>query len=273
MQYIPSIVLWAAIIGWVIYTVFIKKSRNLSAAQRGEDKDRVKQAINRFLGTADAPQIVYAHWEERESYGRTVKTTYYRYAVAFQSQTMWVFPLHVDKKTHQVQAGEPTTLTAEKLGKVTVLTKEKDGAVNHVEVWLGDKQGHAIFQLYVDAQNLRKNRWFPLNILQQEECAAFARFISPLAQRVADENPGVDALMAAEASEGYGIIGAGLSIGGAIGGLFFPPLGALLCLIGLILSVVGKVKGAKKNKCLIISIVCAVWTAVFMWVYFQYMLV
>lgn len=253
MENIPSIILWAAIICWAVYVLVIKKNSNRKAAQGGEDMGRVRQAVAQVLG--GEPKVVYAHWEERESYARSVKTTYYRYAAAFQDQTLWVFPLGIDKKTRQMQVGQPVVLTPEGLGKVKVTPKEKDGEIKRLEVWLGDKKGHAIVQLYVDAENLRKNRWFPVNILQQEECAAFERFLTPLARRVAEENPEVDALIEAEAREGFGVMGAGLSIGGVIGGIFLPPFGLVLALVGLALSGVGAARGAKK-KCLVISAVC-----------------
>lgn len=273
MEYFPSIILWVLIIGWIVYTFVIKKGQNRKAAQTGEDLARVKQAVDPLLGGAGGYKLAYAHWEEQESYGRTVRTTYYRYAAVFQEQTLLLFPLGIDKKTRQVQAGQPAVLTPDVLGKVTVQTKEKEGSVSHVEVWLGDKEGHVIAQLYVDAENLRKNRWFPVNIAQQEQCEAFQRFITALAQRVAAENPDVDAKMAAEARESFGTLGTILSIAGAVSGLLFPPLGAVLCLIGLILSVIGQIKGVKKKTGLIISIVCAVWVAAFCWFYYTYVFV
>lgn len=271
MEYIVSFLWWAAVIGVIIYYVFVKKSRNRKDAESGADKERVKQAAGQMLvGAGDYGQV-YAHWEKQESYGRTVKTTYFRYAAAFQGQTLWIFPLQIDKHTREVRADRPMTLTPQNLGKVTVRVKEKDGVVSRVDAWLGDKQGHDIVELYVDAENLRKNRWFPVNILQQEECGAFLRFITALAQQVAGENPDIDAVIAAEASKSYGTIGAGLSIAGAVGGIIFPPFGAVLGLIGLFLAVVGKKKGDTGKKCLIISIVCAVWLVFFNWMYFAIM--
>lgn len=273
MENIVPILLWVVIIGAVIYQVFIKKNNNRKAAQSGEDKARVRQAVEPLLREAGNFQLAYAHWEEQESYARTVKTTYYRYAAAFQGEMLWVIPLGIDKKTREVQAGEPMPFTAAKLGKVAVKTKEKDGAVKRLEVELCDKQGHAIIQLFVDAENLRKSRWYPVNILQQEECEAFRRFIEQLAQRVASENPGVDALLEAEAKESLGIFGAGISIIGAILGLFLAPLGAVLCLLGLIVSLVAKLKGAKGKKSLIISVVCMLWMALFNWFYYTYLFI
>lgn len=188
--------------------------------------------------------------------------------VAYQGETLCVIPLHIDKKTREIQPGQPSVFSPENLGKVTVKTKQKDGAVEHIEIWLGDKQGQKLFQFYVDAENLRKSRWYLVNILQQEECAAFERFISSLAQRVTAENPDVDDLIKKSANEGKGIIGAGISIIGAVFAFFLPPAGIVLSLIGLLLSVASKLKGTESKKPLIISTICMIWSAGFMWLFF-----
>lgn len=273
MEYIPSIILWVIIIGALVYNFVVKKNQNRKEAQAGEDKQRVKQAVEPLLSGVGSFKLVYAHREEQESYARTVKTTYYRYAVAFQDQTLCIFPLGIDKKTREVQAGRPSVLSSDKLGKVTVKAAEKNGTVNRVKVWLGDKQGHTIIELTVEAESLRKNRWFPVNIAQQEECEAFHRFATALAQQVAKENPGIDAVIEAESGAGLGVVGAALSIAGVVSGIFSPFFGSVLCAIGLILSIVGKAKGAKGKVCLIISVICAVLIAIYWPIYLKYIFV
>ena len=273
MPYLSSILLWVVIIGALVYNFVIKKNQNRREAQAGEDKKRVRQAVEPLLSGTGNFKLVYAHREEQESYARTVKTTYYRYAVAFQDQTLCVIPLGIDKKTRQVQAGKPFVLSADKLGKVTVKAAEKDGAVNRVKVWLADKQGHTVIDLTVDAESLRKNRWFPVNIAQQEECEAFRRFADALAQQVARENPGIDAVIEAESGDGLGVIGAVLSIVGVVGGIFSPAFGTVLCALGLILAIVGKIKGGKGKAGLIIGVICAVLIAVYWPIYLKYIFV
>lgn len=270
MEYMVSVLWWVVLAGGILIFSAVKKSRNRKAAESGEDLETVRRAVERAAGRAEDDSLVYAHWIEQESYGRTVKTSYFRYAVAFGEQTLRIYPLRVDKKTREAEAGAPLVLSPEQLGKITVKTKGKDGAVNRVEASLGDKKGHAIIQLYVDAVNLRKSRWFPLNILQRERCEEFYHFITALACQVADENPDVDAMLAAEAREGFIGLGAALAIGGALGGIFFPPFGAILCLVGLAMAVSSKLKGAKSSKGLIISILCTVLVAVQCWAFFKY---
>ena len=263
-----SLALWVVIIGAVVYNVFVKKGRNRKAAESGEDRESVLRAVGQML-EGNVP-TVYAHWEERESYGRRVRITYHRYALAFQGETLWVFPLGIDKKTREIQAGRPVVLTPEALGKATVKAKEKDGEVKRLELWLGDKQGHVIQELTVNAENLRKNRWYPVNILQREECAALERFMTALSRRVAAENPGVDDLIKAESNESLGIIGAIVSVIGGVISIFMPPAGMVLCLIGLGMSVASKLRGAKGKVPLIIGVLCAALSAGLCWMLWKY---
>ena len=152
-------------------------------------------------------------------------------------------------------------------------TKEKDGEPERLEIWLGNKQGHVVQELTVDAENLRKNRWYPMNIAQREECGALLSFITGLARQVARENPGVDALIQAESNEGLGIIGAVVSGIGAVFTLFYPPAGLAVCLIGLVMSLVSKLKGTKSKKWLLISGACMVFALGFGWFYLKYIFV
>ena len=265
---------WMLFVGLILILVacscyyFVKQNSNRKEAQNGEDKERVRKAVEPLLGEDGSGQVIYAHWEERESYGRAVKITYYRYAVVYREQTLCVIPLSINKKNRQVQIGYPSFYSPENLGKITVSTERKDSAVKHMKILLDSKQGNAMFRFYVDAENLRKSRWFPLNLLQWEECADFEGFITSLAQSVDAENPGVDALIAANNNAGLGIIGAGLSVLGAVFSLFLPPAGIVFALPGLLLSIVSKAKGSKGKAPLIISIACAVWSILFFGVYF-----
>lgn len=255
-----SSILWLVIVGAVICYYVVKNSNNRKAAQSGEDKERLRRAVEPLLGGDGNHRILYSHWEEQEYYGRTTRITYYRYAIAYQDQTLYVAPLHIDKKTREIQAGQPTAFTPENLGKVTVNTTQKNGMVKHMDIWLFDKQGQTLSHLYVDAENLQKTRYYPVNIAQWDECAAFDSFMNSFIQRVAAANPDIEDVIKANNKAGaattFGVFGAILSIIGAIAGVFFAPVGIILALIGLILSIVGKVKGAKGVVALVISIVC-----------------
>ncbi len=251
----------------------VKISRNRKRLQSGEDKAHVKKAAEPLLEALGTNKVLYAHWEEHEHFGRGTKTTFYRYALTYQDRSLYLLPLQINKRTREIQPGKPIQLKAESLGRIAVTTKEKNGAVSRVELHLYDKEAKTVLQLTVDGTCLRKSRWYPLNILQQEECEAFYQFILPLAQQVEAENPGMDAIMEAHAREGFGVIGLILAALGAFFVLFVFPVGILFALIGLILAVIGKIKGGKSNKGLIISLLCFAWTLGFSWFYINYLFV
>lgn len=254
---IVSFAFWIWIMGWLVYTFFFKKGANRKKAATGEDLERVQRAVRDLLPPdAQDAGIAYAHWEDVTHSGRTTRTTYYRYAVAFKSETSWIFPLNIDKATHEVEVCMPWVLTPEKLGKILVTRTDKNGEVRKVEAWYADKQGDTIVRINVDAENLNSSKYLPVNIVQEPEVMAFDRFLSPLALKVAQENPQVEELIAQKSAGGLAGIAVGLAVGGFVGGIFFPPLGAILCVAALVMAINGKRKGNPGNKALITSIVC-----------------
>lgn len=266
------ILFWVLIMVTGIVYYFVKTSNNRKDAQTGADKEKVRMAAQALFGESASRQTLYAHWEEREHYGRTVKTTFHRYLVTYTDRTICVAPLYVDKKTRQFFADRPAVYSSENLGKIDVKTRRKNGEVKRLEIWLGNKKGQTLAQFYVNAENLRHNKYFPVNIEQQDELSAFEQFITAMAQRVNAENPGVDELIKAYNSESLGMIGVFVSIIGGVASIFAPPGGAFVALVGLILSVVSKLKGATGKKStiiLIISIACAVLSAVLVAVHYK----
>lgn len=270
MKELIEIALWILLVGGIILFYFIRRSRNLKKAKSNEDKELIRKSMQSFFNEADC-SLVYAHYEEQESYGRTVRTTFFRYVVIFFEKTLQVFPVRIDRKTREVQVAVPMILNPDNLGKITVDVKRKNDLLKYAEIWLGDKQGHCIVQFRIDAVNLRKNKWFPVNLIQQEECEEFAKFITDLSQTVAKENPKVDLIMANEANATLGTLGICLSIIGAVGGIFFPPLGLILCLIGFALSLAGKLKGNANKKSFIACTVLMIWSILFCVFYFTIM--
>lgn len=261
------------IIGYAVYRIYKNNEKNVNRqiAAAGEDLENVRRAVRNVLPPhAQDAQIVYAHWEDmqhsydyaedvnhvRRNTRTTHTTTYYRYAVAFKGETLWVFLLKVDENAHDVQLGMPRVLTPEKLGKVSAAVKEKNGVIQRVETTLVDKQGGVIARICVDAENLNSSKYLPMNILQANECIAFKRFIIPLARKVEAENPGIDRLIGKRAVGVRGIVSVGFSIGGLVLDIFVPLSGVGVCLVGLMFAIDGKSRGNPGNKALITSGVC-----------------
>lgn len=249
------VILAIALAAVIFYNISLNK-KNRKAALSGEDKERVRKAAEPLLNAIGTQNVLYSHWEKTETYGRTTKTTYYRYVVSYKDQTLYIAPLYIDKNTRQFQIAQPAVYTPEKLGKITVSAVRKNDAVSTLHIWLGNKEGETLFQFDVDAENLQKTRYYPVNLFQQEECADFERFLTSLAQSIDSQNPGVDDLIKAGDGNTIGGIGAGLSIFSLILAFAFPPVGAALALIGLIMALIGKKKGSKSKAPMIITIVC-----------------
>lgn len=265
-----TLMVWAVLIGGVLLFYFVKRSINLKKAQSSEDKMLIKERMNQFINGQE-DQLVYAHYEEQESYGRTVRTTFFRYIVVFYEKTLKIFPMRLDKKTREVQIAQPIVLSAENLGKINVTAKRKENNVKYAEVWLGDKQGHRIIEFRVDALNLRRNKYFPVNLIQQEECDEFEKFITDLSKDVAKENPRIDLVMANQANAGLGTLGIVLSAAGGIVSILFPPLGLILCMIGFGLSLAGKLKGSSNKISFIVCTLLMIGSILFCVFYYTVM--
>lgn len=258
-------IIWPLVVLGIAAYCLVKRNNNRKAAESGEDLNRLRQKVASLFTDAGDLSVVYAHYEQTEHYGRTTKTTYYRYAVAFRGEALWVFPLGVDKKTREYQVAKPMTLGPDNLGRVAVTTSEKNGAVKSVDAHLYNKDGKSIIQFTVDAKNLRTSRYYPVNILQQEGCDAFYCFITPLAQQVSSENTALEAKMEQDAKEANGTLALTISIVGAVIGFFFAPVGLVISAVGLAIAVRGRMQGARKNTGLIVSGVITVVLAVWSW--------
>lgn len=263
-------IVWGLIMIVAVAFNLIRRNGNIKKAHDGEDKNLIKEKLRQIFNE-DVP-FVYAHYENQESYGRTVRTTYFRYIVVFLEKTLQVFPVRIDKKTREVQLARPFVLTTENLGKITVQEKMKNDQLKRLDVWLGDKQGHCIVEFEVDSTNLRKSKWFPVNLVQEKEGEEFKKFITSLAQVVAKENPQIDLIIANEANEGLGTLGMIVSIIGIFVGVFLPPLGLIISIIGFVMSLVGKLKGSSNRKSFIICTVCMIWSMLFCIFYIAVML-
>lgn len=239
-----------------VYTI-VRRHKNLSAAQEGEDMVRLREIVAKALPNESGYKVVCARHERSTHSGRTTTIYHYTYAVAFDAIRMWVIPLGFEKDDIRFQA--PILVTGDQLGLVELTEKRKKEQLSHINVKLRDKEGAAPLEFYVDAQLLRIDRFHHLNINQQEELEQFAGFIRSFAQKVNGENQALQDRMAGEAlsvsskrSKILGILsilGCWTSLAGIIlagiglviapkpkdtGGK--PEAGFVLCCVGLVLS-------------------------------------
>lgn len=233
-----AILLVFAIVVVALLYIFIKWRRNLAAAETGEDMEKLKTAVRQVLPELSGCKLVYAHWERSESYGRRTTTYYYTYAIAFDAAQMWIIPLKYEKDAILPQ--QPVLITADNVGVADVDETRKKDQLSRVSVLLRNKDGDSPLEFYVDAQNLRSDRFHHFNIRQQEECEAFARFMSTLAQKVTAENGAVRERLANEELESR-----------KKSGKTFGILSLVLCwlpLAGLVFGVIGLLSAPKPKE-------------------------
>ena len=152
-------ILALAAIGVVIFIFMqLKEKKNKSLAESGEDKARLKDVAARVFAGVDGVSALYGHYEHVQHYGRSTRTTYYRYLLAHDSQRLWIAPL--DFQQGSILPAQPVGITKDDLGKAEVqIRTAKDGSTTRVEFTLYDKDGKQIVQAWASAQNLRESRF------------------------------------------------------------------------------------------------------------------
>ncbi len=239
----------------------IKGKKNDQLATTGEDKERLKSAVALVLPDETGYEVAYGHWEKVEYYGRSRRTTYYTYALAFNAEKMWMIPLGYEKD--KILPGRPVLITKDSLGKADVTPHEKNGELIGVSLVLRDKDGKSPVNLDVDVKNRRSDSYHHVNIDQPEECDAFRRFITGMSDVVAQENAGLDARMkdeadkqAAKGARTLGILGLVTCWTGILGLIFGG--------IGLLTAPKPKDTGGKAGAPFILCLVATIISALFM---------
>lgn len=190
--YIVWIVLAVIVVGAVLNQHF-KQKKNTALAANGQDKERLRQLVAQLLPQQENLQVVYAHHEDVQHYGRTTRTTYYHYALAFDSEKMWIIPLGFEKD--DIRPGQPVLYTSQSLGAVNVTPIVKKGTLSYMDILLRDKEGENPVRLTVDVTNLRDDRFHHFNLIQEEECGRLQDFLQSFSAAVAGENEGLAELL------------------------------------------------------------------------------
>ena len=191
-KYFPYIAFALLVVGVFIY-VIVREKINLKKAENGEDKERLRQAMLKSLPGETGLRVAYGHWEDVQYRGRTRRTTYYCYGLAFDSSRLFVMPLRYEKDLI-VPLQQPILLTAETLGIAKCsIVKDKIGNARRVRTTLHDKNGEKFLDLEVDVVNTRDDRYHPVNIVQPEECQQFCDLMESLCSKVERENEGLEA--------------------------------------------------------------------------------
>lgn len=234
---ITTLIVIGIIAVFAIY-VLIKRRKNLAALETGEDMEALKQAVAQVLPGESGYKVVYAHWQRSESYGRRTTTYYYSYGIAFDAERMFIIPLKFDKD--KILPQQPALVTKDNVGVLEVNETKKQDVLSQISVILRNKNGESPIEFDVDVRNLKSDRFHHFNIKQQEECEAFSRFITPLAQTVTAENGALRERMAHDAIE------SGKKSSRTLGILSI--VFSWLFIAGLILSVIGLMSAPKPRE-------------------------
>lgn len=193
--------IWLVLAIVAVFAVYslLRRRKNLAALETGEDMEALKRAVAQVLPGESGYKVVYAHWQRSESYGRRTTTYYYSYGIAFDTERMFIIPLKFDKD--KILPQQPALVTKDNVGVLEVKENRKQDTLFQVSVVLRNKNGESPVEFDVDVKNLRSDRFHHFNIRQQEECEAFSRFITPLAQTVTAENGELREKMARDAIE------------------------------------------------------------------------
>ena len=118
------VVLIVAIIVVVCFIYYqSKKKLNMQKAETGEDKERVKKLMTSLLPPDMNCKIAYAHHEDVQHYGRSTRTTYYTYILAFDQERLIVSSLGYEKG--EPVPSRPGLITKEMVG-VADISSYKD---------------------------------------------------------------------------------------------------------------------------------------------------
>lgn len=159
-----------AIIGVVIMVVIatvyvlIRDKINKKKAGTGEDRANLWGILQKAVPDAQNYTKAYACWEWSTYQGKTKKTTYWYYGIAFNSEQIFIVPLSC--AGGDISYSQSYCIRKADLGMVN----SKQGAA-WVELY--DKNLNEMISLSVFGENLRDDKYHPVNIIQEEEAKQF----------------------------------------------------------------------------------------------------
>lgn len=162
---IPQVIAIVVVFFVAVYIyVTIKEKKNRGKASTGEDKNTVWGILQKVVPDVENYTRAYASWEWQTYQGRTTKTTYWYYGIAFNDEQIYIVPLSC--AGGDISYSDYGCIKKEDLG----IVNSKKG-LNWVELY--DKNQKEICSLMIAGENLNEDKYHPVNIIQEEEAKAF----------------------------------------------------------------------------------------------------
>lgn len=246
----------AALIVIGIY-VLVKYMINRRKGQDGTQYRELQNLVASALPGESGYRVAYGHREDVQYGGKVTRTNYYRYAIAFRSDCLWIAPLGFDKNTNTAFLKSPMEpVSRDDLGMVTAnVSRKKDILI--LQLYRKDHSQPA--DCWIEANNRRSSRFHRVNICQPEACEALCEQMTTWAERVNPENTELQATWKVDdKNKGKASLSLGLGVAGIGVGWLLGPLGLLFGLIGLFKAHSAKKAGVSVPKSYITTDVVAI---------------
>ena len=162
---VPQII--AMVVGLLVVIfifVTIKDKINRKKAETSGDKEAVLNIMKKVVPDLENYVGAYGRWEWTTYQGRSQRTSYWYYGVAFNNERIYVVPLSCEAGDFSYSG----SFCIEK--KDVAIVNSKKGAA-WVELY--DMHQKELLSLMVLAENLKDDKYHPVNILQPDAEKAF----------------------------------------------------------------------------------------------------
>ena len=164
-----SIIVFVVVVAAAFIYVIIHDKINRKKAMTGEERENFISMMKRAIQSPENYTIAYAVWEWTTWQGRTSTTKYWYYGIAFNRDELLVAPVSVED-------GDFSYKDVFRVDKASVYCVNAflKGTSPWVELY--DKDMKEMISLMVMEENLKDDRYHPVNILQPDESKAFVEW-------------------------------------------------------------------------------------------------
>lgn len=164
-----SIIAFVVVVVAAFVYVIIHDKFNRKKAMTGEDRENFLNMMRKAIPNASSYTIAYAGWEWTTWQGRQSTTKYWYYGIAFNRDELLVAPISVEDGDFSYK-----DLFRVDKSSVYCVNASLKGYAPWVELY--DKDMKEMISIMVQAENLKDDRYHPVNILQPDEHKAFVEW-------------------------------------------------------------------------------------------------